>query len=82
MVMQTQKTSSSGKTLLIMGRHTGQDTIQHRSLRKCRPEVLHNRRCLRRVNLEHQSELDSAFSIDIDTELLTGNLDHDITLLA
>jgi hypothetical protein len=43
--------------------------------------LLNERRQLRHMNIARTSELVRAQKIDIDTELLTGNLDEDITIL-
>jgi hypothetical protein len=43
--------------------------------------LLHERRQLRQMNIARTSELARTQKIDIDTELLTGNLDEDITIL-
>jgi len=43
--------------------------------------LLNERRQLRHMNIARTSELVRVQKIDIDTELLTGNLDEDITIL-
>ncbi len=42
---------------------------------------LEERRRLRVAQLQRQSELSMSFAIDVDAQLLTGNLDQDISIL-
>ena len=43
---------------------------------------LDQRRRLRLAHIQRQSELSSAFSVEIDAQLLTGDLDQDISILS
>jgi hypothetical protein len=43
---------------------------------------LDQRRRLRLAYIQRQSELSSAFSVEIDAQLLTGDLDQDISILS
>ncbi len=82
MVMRILGTTSSGNVQLFRGRHTGQEAVSKRLLQKERSRMnLSHRRRLRHTQLKHRAELASAFVIDVDAHLLTGNLDHDITIL-
>lgn len=69
--------------------HTGQDCTQRTNsvmasilLReRLVASRLEERRQLRGAQLRRTSEMTSAFSIDLDDQLLTGDLDQDITIL-
>ena len=69
--------------------HTGQEQVRHAGavsasilLRQGRIATqLNERRQLRLAHIQRQLEMASAFSVEIDARLLTGDLDHDISLL-
>jgi hypothetical protein len=94
MVMRIQGNMPCSGSLSFKGSHTGQDQASPRGKRGALGEaerwgttsmrssaLLNERRQLRRMNIARTSELVRAQKIDIDTELLTGNLDEDITIL-
>ena len=81
MVMRILGTTSHENVQLIRGCHTGQDSTTRRPLREKRRQGLGERRNLRQGNLVHQAELAYLRSIDVDANLLTGNLDQDISIL-
>ena len=94
MVMRIQGNMPCSGSLSFKGTHTGQDQASPRRKRGalCGADrwgttsmrsiaLLHERRQLRQMNIARTSELARTQKIDIDTELLTGNLDEDITIL-
>ena len=94
MVMRIQGNMPCSGSLSFKGSHTGQDQAspcrKRGALRGAdwwgttsmrSSALLNERRQLRHMNIARTSELVRVQKIDIDTELLTGNLDEDITIL-
>jgi hypothetical protein len=94
MVIRIQGTTSCGNVHLFKGAHAWQDTVRRRAGLGTGPMVqslesadhslckrLLERRRLRQAMLARHSEMAGLSFIEVDTELLTGNLDEDISIL-
>ena len=68
MVIRIQGTTSCGNVCLFRNRHTGQEPARRRVARG-------------NISTLRQNELAALQSIEVDSELLTGNLDEDISIL-
>lgn len=89
--MRILGTTSNGRVQLHRNQHTGQDSTgtdpsrqvprARFTLRDTQSWKLKERRKLRQINAVHQAELAYLQSIEVDANLLTGNLDQDISIL-
>ncbi len=73
MVMQINTTTASNNGFVFANRHTGQDSTRNQSRIQLRHVRVREDNRIRRPAVDCQ--------IEIDVDLLTGDLDQDITIL-